>query len=329
MATILRPSPESVAIFVVHLSEGGIGAVPTETVYGLAADATNPDAIAKIFEAKNRPQNNPLIVHCHSIEQVREYVDCDSKQWHLLAEAFWPGPLTIILKKNQRIPGVVTAGQPTVAVRVPANELSRSVIRGLGRPIAAPSANPSGYVSPTTAEHVQESMGERVPYILDGGPCERGIESTILSLVDPGNPVILRPGPISKSEIESVLQCAVASKRIENDTTEAQDAPGLFSAHYQPSIPVILWNDPASLENIEGSDFALMLISRESQVASMEGVLVEYLSESGDPDEVATNLYSTLRRLDKSGAKTIYAEAPYQGQEWQGVADRLRRASSR
>ncbi|WOO39391.1 L-threonylcarbamoyladenylate synthase [Rubellicoccus peritrichatus] len=326
MATILRPSPESVAILVVHLSEGGIAAIPTETVYGLAADATNPDAIAKIFVAKNRPQNNPLILHCHSIEQVAEYTIGETERWYDLARQFWPGPLTLILKKNPAIPDVVTAGRDTVAVRIPASQLSREVIRKLGRPIAAPSANPSGYVSPTTAEHVEESLGDRVPYILDGGACERGIESTIISLIDPEKPMILRPGPINQSELTSALKRQVITKHVAGDESQAQDAPGLFSAHYQPTIPVILCDDPLKLKQIDKSSSALLLISKKSETVMPD--VVEYLTESGNANEAATNLYSALRRLDKSGVKAIYAEVPPADQEWQGVADRLNRASS-
>ncbi|MGE9294413.1 MAG: L-threonylcarbamoyladenylate synthase, partial [Puniceicoccales bacterium] len=254
MATILPPTDASVHQAARFLVSGDLVALPTETVYGLAADATNPEAVAKIFAAKDRPSTNPLIVHIDGPERVLDYAEPLDDRWQRMADAFWPGPLTLILpRREKRIVDAVTAGLNTVGLRVPDVEITRKVIREAGKPLAAPSANPAGYVSPTSAAHVQASLGQRISYIMDGGDCQRGIESTILDLSQPNVARLLRPGPLSLEDLETVLGTPIERTQNHAGTEHVQVAPGQFSAHYQPRARVELWSGQVPIKVLGNS----------------------------------------------------------------------------
>ena len=208
-ARILKGTPRNLELLARRLRAGDIVGVPTETVYGLAADALNPTACRKIFEAKGRPVSDPLIVHLHSLHDLAKVAVANSAALKL-AETFWPGPLTLVLPKLEVVPSIVSAGLPSVAVRVPAHPLFRRLLKLVGRPLAAPSANPFGYISPTTAEHVRSGLGTKIRYILDGGASGIGLESTIVDLRNPAKPRLLRPGAITREQLTETLGCAVA-----------------------------------------------------------------------------------------------------------------------
>jgi L-threonylcarbamoyladenylate synthase len=239
-AKILRGTPRNLQRLARALIAGEVVAVPTETVYGLAGDALNPQAVKKIFRAKGRPTNDPLIVHLHSLAQLDALAEKNAAVEEL-ARAFWPGPLTLVLPKKPAVPDLVTSGRPSVAVRMPRHPLFRALLRACGLPLAAPSANPFGYISPTTAAHVRDGLGKKIRYILDGGDCDIGLESTILDLRDPLHPAILRPGAIERRAIERVLRVSV--KAAHGETTRAHAsaiAPGLLARHYSPRTPIRL-----------------------------------------------------------------------------------------
>src|ERR1051326_8084833 len=231
-ARIYRGSPANLRRLAALLRAGELVAVPTETVYGLAANALDADACRKIFTAKGRPASDPLIVHLANpadLALVAETNDASQR----LAKKFWPGPLTLVLPKKDSVPAVVSAGLPSVAVRVPAHPLFRRLLKLAGLPLAAPSANPFGYISPTTAAHVQKNLGGKISHILDGGPSKIGLESTIVDLRDPKNPRLLRPGAITREQIERALGCAVQHKQTAvHSERRAQLAPGLLARHY-------------------------------------------------------------------------------------------------
>ena len=224
------------------IRHGGIVAFPTETVYGLGADAFNPLAVARIFEAKRRPYFDPLIVHVANPADVKKLVEEIPSNAKKLTERFWPGPLTVVLFKEENIPDIVTAGLPTVAIRMPNHPMALSLIIESKCPIAAPSANPFGYLSPTTAEHVREQLGDQVDLILDGGPCPVGVESTIVSFLEE-EPRLLRPGGVSLEEIESII----GKVKISPIEEERPSAPGMLPKHYAPRTPIVLdWNEKES-----------------------------------------------------------------------------------
>lgn len=325
MARILPPTDASVHQAARFLVSGEVVALPTETVYGLAADATNPSAVAKIFAVKERPATNPLIVHVAAKDWVYDYAEPVDDNWERLADAFWPGPLTLILpRREKRVVDAVTAGRDTVGLRVPDVALTRSVIREAGLPLAAPSANPAGYVSPTSAQHVERSLGERIPLILDGGPCHHGIESTILDLSQGGHATLLRPGPLSLDSLESVLDVSIETLTLFSQAIEAQMAPGQFSAHYQPRAKVTLWEqippDNSCLEHP-----AVVFFQRNTRSFGGD---CRYLSEGGDCAEAARNLYKVLRELDEAGFKHILVERAPDTALGQSINDRLQRASA-
>ena len=280
---------------------GKLVAMPTETVYGLGANALDAAACERIFEAKGRPLTTPLIVHVDSIERAREFVTAWPEAAETLARRYWPGPLTIVLPKRDLIPDVVTAGLPTVGLRIPAHPLALELIRTAGVPIAAPSANRFTELSPTNAAHVPHALAD---FVLDGGPARVGIESTVLSLA--GGPLLLRPGVIPLPELEALIgPIAVAS-----DPTEGSHAsPGMHSRHYRPRTPIYLLQPGAPTPHGRG---AWLRIGREMP---------------RDPREYAAALYSALHQLDEQGLNWIAVERPPAAPEWAGVLDRLRRAA--
>lgn len=296
---------------------GRLIAMPTETVYGLAADATSDSAVARIFAAKGRPQFNPLIIHVSGLEMAQRYVEF-SPLAQKLAQAFWPGPLTLVLprKSDSGLSLLVSAGLDTVGVRMPKQDLAQELIAEVGLPLAAPSANPSGAISPTQADHVRRSLGDKVDMILDGGPCPVGVESTIVK-IDGDRVIFLRPGGVTRADIEKIV-----GKPLENPAGESIEAPGMMASHYAPNARLRL----NVTEQREGEAFLGF-----GAIAGMGGVRLN-LSASGDINEAAANLFHHLHALDRmasaAGLKTIAcASVPMEGLG-EAINDRLRRAAA-
>ena len=306
------------------LREGELVAFPTETVYGLGADAGNPRAIAKIFAAKGRPAEHPLIVHLPGVAHLERWAIDIPEAAGKLAGAFWPGPLTLILKRHPHVPDAVTGGQDTVGLRVPNHPQALQLLREFAGGVAAPSANRFGRISPTTAEHVREELGSTVAMILDGGPCAVGIESTILDLSG-GEPRILRPGMLDAAAIGSVLGCPPAFGRKQN----APRVSGSLEAHYAPRTPMQLVT-PAELA--DAASKALGAGRRVAVLASEPFALdhpnLAWRAASAEPAQFAHDLYARLRELDASGCDLILVAAPPSDDAWRAVADRLRRAAA-
>ncbi|SHN66594.1 L-threonylcarbamoyladenylate synthase [Bradyrhizobium erythrophlei] len=303
------------------LTEGGLVAFPTETVYGLGADATQAPAIARLYEAKGRPSFNPLIAHVADLAAARKIARFDATAIQL-AEAFWPGPLTLVLPKTDNCPvaELATAGLDTVAIRVPAHGIARDILRAFGGAVVAPSANISGHVSPTTAAHVASDLTGRVDLILDGGPVEVGVESTIVACFDV--PMLLRPGGLPREAIERVLGHAL--QRLPEDAVndDAQPlAPGMLASHYAPRTPVRL--NATSVE----PDEALLAFGAAGIGGASAAKAVMNLSTAGDLSEAAANLFGYLRALDARLARTIAVmPVPHHGLG-EAINDRLRRAA--
>ena len=303
------------------IKEGGIVAFPTETVYGLGADAFNPLAVARIFEVKRRPYFDPLIVHVANPSDVRKLAKEILSNAKKLIERFWPGPLTIVLLKEEDIPDIVTAGLPTVAIRMPNHPMALSLIKESKCPIAAPSANPFGYLSPTTAEHVRDQLGDQVDLILDGGPCPVGIESTILSFLEE-KPRLLRPGGVSLEEIESIIG------KVEISPIEDRpSAPGMLPRHYAPRTPIVLDWDEKNLDIYKNKKIGLLAFQETKNHLKFHSV--EVLSKKGDIREAAANLFAAIRRLDALNLDLIVAEPIPEIGLGRAIMDRLRRASGK
>jgi len=299
---------------------GGIVAFPTETVYGLGADAFNPLAVARIFEIKNRPYFDPLIIHIADLSDLSKLVIDLPHHAERLVKKFWPGPLTIVLLKKDEVPDIVTAGLPTVAVRMPKHLIALDLIKEAGRPISAPSANPFGYVSPTTAEHVRDQLGDQVDLILDGGPCEVGLESTIVSFIEE-KPRLLRPGGLPLEEIESII------KKVETNPIEEKrpSAPGLLPKHYAPRTPIVVEGWERNFDRYQNRRVGL-LVFRDTNIP-LPFQHVEVLSPQGDLREAAANLFAAIRRLDALNLDLILAEPVPEAGLGRAIMDRLRRAS--
>lgn len=315
---------------VAALRAGNLVALPTETVYGLAANALDPVAVKKIFEVKGRPFIDPLIVHAFDLPQVEELAFLTDIVYKL-AEKFWPGPLTLVLPKRRIVPDIVTAGLQSVAIRIPKHPIFREFLAASKLPLAAPSANPFGYLSPTEAHHVQKTLGSKVKYIVDGGPCSIGFESTILSLIDPNKPEILRPGPISAEDLESILgfKPNYASASL-NSQQDAQVSPGLLKSHYSPRTPLKLFNSNDIPHLHDQGKHAIIFVKRPQTLQALketEFLKIFWLSENGDLNEVGKNLFSLLERLDNQAFNCIFAELPQNTGIGIAINDRLRRAS--
>jgi len=298
------------------IQEGGLVAFPTETVYGLGADALNPLAVARVFEVKKRPQFDPLIVHVADLRQAEILVRRFPPLGLKLIERFWPGPLTLVLEKAEMVPDLVTSSLPTVALRVPDHPLALALIRESGRPLAAPSANLFGQVSPTTADHVRASLGDQVDFVLDGGPCRVGVESTVLSLTGK-EPTLLRPGGVSLEELQAIIgKVTVASGPV----TKPQ-APGQLESHYAPLTPLVLGGQGQTPP--AGKRVGLLSLSDPKDPSF---ITVETLSPKGDLKEAAANLFAAMRRLDTLELDLIWAlPVPEEGLG-RAINDRLRRA---
>jgi L-threonylcarbamoyladenylate synthase len=335
---LLKVSDESIRQAAAVLVQGGLAVFPTETVYGLGGDAFNPLALARIFEVKGRPRFDPLIVHIAAGETLGKIaelslLDAQARE-HLaaLTKQFWPGPLTLIVPKQKAIPDLATSGLPTVAVRFPAHDTARRLIELSTGVVAAPSANPFGYLSPTRAEHVFEMLGERIDIILDGGPCQFGLESTVLD-ISGGQPRILRPGAVARESIEAVIgpvACGPAAV-IENDAAVGAVSPGLLKSHYAPHIPLLTQDNDTLLHETEFDNAAFLFFdgaSRDQWLSKQpQPKAVAVLSETGNMLEAASRLFETLHELDRLNVNRIYAQ--FVPEEGLGAAinDRLRRAS--
>jgi len=315
------------------LQAGGIVAVPTETVYGLAADAFNAEAVAKVFEAKERPSFDPLIVHLADggqLERVAVVPEDIEPVVRKLTANFWPGPLTLVLPKREAVPDIVTSGLPTVAVRVSKHEVMRAIAKGLGRPIAAPSANRFGRISPTSAAAVQQEMDGRIPLIIDGGACSEGLESTIVA-IEPGEkrPTIriLRPGPVTREELRRFGR-VVKSGRV----TAKPEAPGTLEAHYAPATPLLLFDQPEDFVPEEGKRYALLSYrgeARDGYLHRHDWARVGVLSPGkGKLAEAAIRFFFALRDLDACGVDAIVAEPVSEVGLGSAIMDRLRRAAA-
>jgi L-threonylcarbamoyladenylate synthase len=325
-ARIFRGTPRNLARLAQALARGELVAVPTETVYGLAADALSPRACRRIFRAKGRPSSDPLIVHIYEWRQLELLAEPNAAA-RRLAAAFWPGPLTLVLRKKPVVPAIVTAGLPSVAVRMPRHPLLRRLLKLCGRPLAAPSANPFGYVSPTTAEHVRLGLGGKIRYILDGGAAPIGLESTIVDVRNPRIPRLLRPGAITREQLERVLGGRVAVARRSAKTPRgAQLAPGLLKRHYSPHTPVALHATAAPADWLgAGPDEAWLLIMKPRQATPPN---VFWLDARGNLQGVARRLFSQLRLLDAAGYRRIHVELAPGGGLADAINDRLRRAAA-
>lgn len=305
------------------LESGELVGIPTETVYGLAGNAFDADAVAKIFAVKDRPSFDPLIVHTSSLHKVADFTTHIPDSLFLLAKKYWPGPLTLLLERKANISDLVTSGLDTVAVRIPRHPLTLSLLASLDFPLAAPSANPFGYISPTQAEHVDAQLGGKIPYILDGGNCEVGLESTIVGMEN-GQVTVYRLGGLDVHAIEAVVGRVV----VKTHSSSNPKSPGMLKSHYAPKKPFILGNlkdlinayqaDKTSFAVLSFKD-AFMEIAESRQVA---------LSPEGDLDEAAKNLFAAMRALDSLDVSVILAELLPEEGLGKAINDRLRRAAA-
>ena len=322
LKTPILPAGETAAAAAARfLRQGGLVAFPTETVYGLGADATDPAAIARLYQAKGRPAFNPLIAHVADLDAARQIARFDGPAL-ALAEAFWPGPLTLVLPKaaDCAVAELATAGLDTIAIRIPAHPVARDILRLFGRPVAAPSANLSGHVSPTTAAHVASDLSGRIDLIVDGGPVAVGVESTIIGCFD--QPMLLRPGGLPRAEIERVLGRPLRQPPVDAGHDGEQPlAPGMLASHYAPRARVRLEAD-----RIEPGE-ALLAFGPGTISGIDAASAVMNLSESGDLAEAAANLFGYLRALDARGARTIAVMPIPDRGLGEAINDRLRRAA--
>ncbi len=311
----------AVARAVEILKAGGLVALPTETVYGLAADAGLELAVRRIFAAKGRPSTHPLIVHLGDAAQLPDWAREIPGSARALAKAFWPGPLTLVLKRTARASDAVTGGQDTVALRVPNHPLALAVLRQHGGGLAAPSANKFGHVSPTTAAHVRAEFGEEVGLILDGGPCAVGVESTIVDLSS-GPPKLLRPGGLAKEEVERVLGAPLAAPSAE------VRAPGMLASHYAPRAGLVLTTDEKAADEAAQRHLWGAAVAVLSTRAPVLPPGVRHFPLSADPSEAARALYATLRQIDAAGFDVVVAVLPPEAGLGLAVRDRLTRAAA-
>lgn len=303
------------------LDAGDVVGIPTETVYGLAGNALNPDAVLRIFTVKNRPAFDPLIVHTDSLEKVGQYVTHIPDAARQLAETVWPGPLTLLLPKRDLVPDLTTSGLPTVAVRVPNHPLTLSLLRSLDYPLAAPSANPFGYISPTTAQHVADQLGDQIPYVLEGGPCGIGLESTIIGFEN-DRPMVYRLGGMALEQLTAL----VGPLTVRDHSTSNPKAPGMLSSHYAPRKPVILLQPNEQPGEVDEQTGALVFQTPFLGIPAQNQLI---LSPTGSVTEAAKNLFAYLRHLDGLPITRIFAQQLPNEALGRAVNDRLKRASAR
>jgi L-threonylcarbamoyladenylate synthase len=303
------------------LKEGEVVALPTETVYGLAADALNPNAVESIYTIKGRPSHNPLIIHAPDIETAQKYGHFNATALKL-AEAFWPGPLTLVVEKTDLVPEIVTAGQTTVGIRSPNQPQFQAILNKLDRPVAAPSANPSNYISPTEAGHVVRSLEGRLKYLLDGGKCPEGVESTIVRVDSDDKMVLLRPGPISANEIARVAGVEVCIIKAQSEPG-VLTSPGQMKKHYSPRTPLYI-----AAANIDVNQSIARIRFEKSASDSSQHWENFYLSDRSDPKQAEQSLYSLLQEIDTQGFAAIYVDPIPNSEAWDTVRDRLQRAQN-
>lgn len=307
---------------ILELRNDGVVAIPTETVYGLAANAFSESAVRKIFDLKNRPYHNPLIVHLQSVNDLEKIAKEVPDTAFRLGQYFWPGPLTLVLKKKDIVPNLVSSGLDTVAVRVPNHPLTLELLQNLSFPLAAPSANPFGSISPTSARHVESYFKDQVNCILDGGDCERGVESTILSFQPDGHPVVLRHGSVSIEELEDVT----GNLKFFTHDDNKPKAPGMMSRHYAPSTTSYLTSDiSGTMAMFAGKRIGLLLFNRELRQCQV--LHQEVLSKTGDFKEAAKNLYAAMHRLDNLKPDVLILEKLPETSLGITINDKLRRAA--
>jgi len=329
---ILEATKDAIDHCVSLLQQDEIVAVPTETVYGLAGNALKESSVRKIFQVKGRPLIDPLIVHCKNLQTVEGLAAIDDNV-RKLAKNFWPGPLTVVVPKNEKVPDIVTAGLPSVAVRVSKHPVLQTILEHLDFPLAAPSANPFGYVSPTLASHVKQTLGSKLKAILDGGPCNIGLESTILDMRLPEKPVLLRQGAITAEQIEQCLGNQIKTKfSNQNEDHQAQNAPGQLTKHYSPKTVVsLLEHGSFQVQDfvIHASDSATALIcNRKPDGYTASQANIYWLSETGNLEEIARNLFDLMQVLDQQGFQKIYIEKASAEGLGLAINERLRRASA-
>jgi L-threonylcarbamoyladenylate synthase len=338
---IAEPNDKAIESAAEALRRGDLVGMPTETVYGLAADGFNAEAVKKIFAAKGRPVNNPLILHAASESAARRLVDFSGREWlehqWKTAAKFWPGPLTVVVPRDHSVLDLVTAGRDTVAIRVPAHPIARRLIECCGFALAAPSANLSNYISPTRPEHVASVFADKVAMVLDGGPCEEGLESTIILLGSSG-PRWLRPGTISIEDLEAAFDIRVPGPdvlRTCHETTgkrTADDvrmlAPGMMPKHYAPRKPLVLLESDkaAPLPAAKAEKIFRILLSQDRQTSCDSNIVLKILSRTGDPNEIARELFNALREADASDCDRIEIEGCEEVGVGRAIMDRLRRA---
>ncbi len=319
----LSVDPEKIAHAVAQLQAGELVAFPTETVYGLGADAANPAAVAKVYAVKGRPNDHPLIVHVADAAQLANWARNIPTSAHRLAKRFWPGPLTLVLQRAPQVSDCVTGGQDTVALRVPSHPVAQALLRRFGAGIAAPSANRFGRVSSTTAAHVREEFGDAVRCVLDGGAADVGIESTIVDC-SRGGPVLLRPGSITPHEIEAALGATLGVS-----DAAAPRAPGMLDRHYAPQTPLMQMEADLVVELVHSltrQGKRIAVLARTTLRPLIEGLL--WVAAPSDVAGYAHDLYTNLRELDHAGCDAILVEQPPDTVEWFAIRDRLNRAAA-
>ncbi len=302
------------------LRRGKLVAIPTETVYGLAGNAFNEEAVLSIFETKNRPQFDPLIVHSSSIQWVKEHVAEIPQIARILMDEFWPGPMTLVLPKKENIPDLVTSGLDSVAVRVPSHPMTQELLQMLDFPLAAPSANPFGYVSPTTAQHVNDQLGDKIDYILDGGSTTVGLESTIIGFEE-GKPIVYRLGGLSIDVIEE----SIGPVEIALNQSSDPKAPGMLKSHYAPGKPLYFGNPGELISDFDGKRIGFLGFMTRLEFLPNDRQLI--LSPHGDLHEAAVNLFAFMREFEKFPVDIILAEQLPEIGLGRAINDRLRRAA--
>lgn len=334
----LSPEPALIERAAHLLRRGEVVVFPTETVYGLGADAFQPTALEQIFTVKGRPLSDPLIVHIAEYTELEELTPALSDVAQRLAAAFWPGPLTLLLPRAARVPHIVTAGLETVAVRMPSSPVARALLKALNSPVAAPSANRFMHVSPTTAQHVLADLGGRIPLILDGGPCDVGVESTILDL-SADAPLILRPGGVSLEALREVLPTVQPPlRRRQREDEQAQKAPGQLSIHYAPAIPLLLYDGSeeamrlAMLNELRSRSarrerVGVLIADSDLPTFQERGGLVYSLGDSAHPAQIAAKLFASLRALEEAGVDIILCRNFSTRELGLAIRDRLGRAA--
>ncbi|MBE6843828.1 MAG: threonylcarbamoyl-AMP synthase [Ruminococcus sp.] len=327
----LTNSDSDLEIAALLLKDGQLVGMPTETVYGLAADATNAEAVERIFEAKGRPSDNPMIIHISDIDMLKEYTEDIPNVVYKLAEKFWPGPLTMVLPKRGNVPSIVTAGLDTVAVRMPANECARKIIELVGKPLAAPSANISGYPSPTTAQHVIDDMNGKISAVVDDGVCNVGLESTVISFEGYDSIRILRPGYITPEQLKTVVDDVVIDKNAISDeavVTGEVRSPGMKYKHYSPKAKVVLVREGLEMfkkyvaEYANDADTCCLIFDYDAA-----DFPYKYMTYGNTPEEQAQQIFAKLREADKKGIKNLFVRAPRKEGVGLAVYNRLIRAS--